>query len=155
MNGKASFLDREHTEILESLQHAAMSGGGLGILFSEILSVFSYHLDREEETVLPLLNYLPGRTSRAARVDLVPIHLRASEFCTEIDSMLKEHQKLSELSSSASTFSGSGNENVSCLIKKLKHHMLLEEEILYPAAMGVLKLLEFESHSGFYNNSIC
>ena len=61
MKDKESFLDREHTEILETLQAASFTEGSTKRIFSEMLSIFSYHLDREEETVMPLLHYLSER----------------------------------------------------------------------------------------------
>ena len=63
MKDKESFLDREHTEILETLQAASFTEGSTKRIFSEMLSIFSYHLDREEETVMPLLHYLSDQFS--------------------------------------------------------------------------------------------
>ncbi len=144
MKDKESFLDREHTEILEELQAASLTEGSTKKIFSEMLSIFSYHLDREEETVMPLLHYLSERVTQNHGLDYALLRLRAHEFSTEFDNMLSEHQKLSDLASLAGKlFSSDSGEEIE-LLGKLKHHMLTEEEILYPAAEGAVELLKHE-----------
>ena len=97
MKDKESFLDREHTEILEALQATSLTEGSTKRIFSEMLSIFSYHLDREEETVMPLLHYLSERVTENYELDYALLRLQVHEFNTEFDNMLSEHQKLSEL----------------------------------------------------------
>ncbi len=144
MKDKESFLDREHTEILEELQAASLTEGSTKKIFSEMLSIFSYHLDREEETVMPLLHYLSERVTQNHGLDYALLRLQAHELKTEFDSMLSEHQKLSDLASLAGKlFSSDSGEEIE-LLGKLKHHMLTEEEILYPAAEGAVELLKHE-----------
>lgn len=144
MKDKESFLDREHTEILETLQAASFTEGSTKRIFSEMLSIFSYHLDREEETVMPLLHYLSERVTQNHGLDYALLRLQAHELKTEFDSMLSEHQKLSDLASLAGKLIRSDSGEKIELLGRLKHHMLIEEEILYPAAKGAVELLEHE-----------
>ena len=144
MKDKESFLDREHTEILEALQAAYLTEGSTKRIFSEMLSIFSYQLDREEETVMPLLHYLSERVTENHVLDYPLLRLQAHEFSTEFDNMLSEHQKLSELAYLAGNLISSDSGEEIEQLGRLKHHMLTEEEILYPAAKGAVELLEHE-----------
>ena len=93
---------------------------------------------------MPLLHYLSERVTQNHGLDYALLRLQVHEFSTEFDSMLSEHQKLSDLASLAGKlFSSDSGEEIE-LLGKLKHHMLTEEEILYPAAEGAVELLKHE-----------
>ncbi len=144
MKEKESFLDKEHTELLEELQFAAESGGKLGETFSEILSLFSYHLDREEETVVPLLEYLSERTVEGNIADYAGLIQAAEGFDEEYESMIKEHSDLNTLSTEAESMLTDDTAKFEQLIHKLRHHIALEEEVLYPAAIGAGDIIDYE-----------
>lgn len=139
-----SFLDREHTELLEKLQQYALNKGRLGTIFSQILAIFSYHLDREEETVIPLLAYLKERMGRKKRPNLEYFRKISSEFDNEFENMIKEHLQIEDLCQDAITLAGTDCIEIHDLSGSLRRHMLLEEQLLYPAAQAATFLLERE-----------
>lgn len=144
MEEKISFLDREHTHLLEEIQELSMNEGTAGESFKSLLRVFSAHLDREEETVMPLLEYLRNRVAGNSELKNERISAASRDFQLEYGTMIAEHKEISEILKSieiCDTVAISGALN---LIGELRHHVEIEEEILYPAALaaGVLFKLE-------------
>ncbi len=143
MENKESFLDREHSELLESLQELSSSGGCNSRIFSDILKTFSYHLDREEETVVPLLGYLKCRIDRSCKPDVGKLRSAWDDFTKLHDTMLEEHREIKELLSEVKNQPETSLKEQR-LIRTLEHHVEIEEEILYPASMaaGVLTTVD-------------
>lgn len=143
MTERISFLDREHGEILEKLHHASDIEGETGSAFGDILKIFSYHLDREEATVVPLLRYLSERTFEERDIDFNELENASMDFESQYDTMLEEHGRMVELMAGIERKSV-GKREVSDLVEELKRHIEIEEEFMYPAAVGAMDLVEWE-----------
>ncbi len=145
MREKESFLDKEHTELLEKIQELSMREGDVGESFKAVMKIFSFHLDREEETVIPLLEYLRRRALKEPE----PMHERISTasrgFQQEYGSMLSEHREIETLLEAAERSSSAKVNEVLDLIRALRHHVEIEEEILYPAALAAGTLFNLEN----------
>lgn len=67
MSDSESVMKNEHGELLELLEGISGKGGRTGEIFSEILGLFRQHLEREEETVIPLLGVPEEKAQRFRR----------------------------------------------------------------------------------------
>lgn len=143
MKSARSLLDREHSELLEKLQELSGRSDGFGRVFENVLKIFSYHLDREEETVMPLLDYISRRTENRRLIDTLMLQRAWEGFTREYDNMVNEHNQMTKLLNEVEDiYPIEGEDEVSRVIRDLKHHMEIEDELLYPAAFTVKDLLE-------------
>lgn len=139
------FLDREHSELLEQMSEIAAGKGRIAELYGEILSIFSYHLDKEEETVIPLLGYLKSRDTGQNKGRLRDLESASRKFIGDAEEMVFEHSKMAQLIEKAASAMGSDSSGKAAdLGRSLLHHVELEEEILYPAAKAACELLALQ-----------
>ncbi len=141
MKEKLSFLDREHAELLEKIQGFSTCDGELGKNFKEAMGKFGSHLEKEEVTVIPLLKYLgsrirPDQVSRTFK----PYSARDG-FRAEYQTMLGEHRQIEKILDRISKLEGTVNQKAQELVMELKHHIEVEEEVLYPAASAAGDLM--------------
>jgi iron-sulfur cluster repair protein YtfE (RIC family) len=138
MTQHESFLNEEHTELLAEISEVAATPGKTGKLFSELLNIFSGHLDREEQTVLPLLGYLYDSVERP--IDVSDSLFKAGkDFRTEYATMVNEHKAIDDIMKT--TESDGAPEKVMELICDIRHHVMLESEVIYPAAMMAANMI--------------
>ncbi len=138
MTQRESFLNEEHTELLAEISEMSATPGETGKLFTELLNIFSAHLDREEETVLPLLGYL--RDSVESLVEVSDSLFKAGkDFRTEYETMENEHNAMDNIMKTIEPNDVSGK--VMELIRHIRHHVMLESEIIYPATMTAANIV--------------
>lgn len=142
MREKTSFLDKEHTHLLEEIQELSMSDGATGESFKSLMSTFSAHLDREEETVMPLLEYLRNWASGNVQMEIDSVPTASRDFQKEYGTMIAEHKEISAMLNSIERSDSVRVRGVSDLIGELRHHVEIEEEILYPAALAAGELFK-------------
>ncbi|MCL4328508.1 MAG: hemerythrin domain-containing protein [Candidatus Thermoplasmatota archaeon] len=147
MESETSYLDNEHTELLEGMQNLSACDTEVGHAFKDIARVFSYHLDREESTVIPLLKYLRRKAEGECESSRERLLAASENFHVEYDSMLKEHGEIEKLLGSVESIGVGMERSVSDLIHDLRHHVEIEEEILYPAALAAGNLFMMEKDS--------
>lgn len=138
-------MKEEHTRLLVDLQTMSVGRTSLNAVFEEILRVFEYHLDREEETTLPLLAFLEQRSTFGSFQKMNPEILKSAWdlFKNEVKTMLTEHRDILRLIEKAEELPGfSQNAYARDVSEAIRNHIRLEEKILYPAAMAAGELLE-------------
>ncbi len=145
MKDEKSILDEEHEELIGMLVEVAGKHTEVGRLFSEVLRIFRYHLDKENETVLPLLSYLKERLGNHNGNNKEALKLAWIEFKNDYPEMMHEHQEMGKLLERASNFMRINSDKAAMdLAEHLLNHVDFEEEILYPAAFASGKLIELE-----------
>lgn len=144
MGTEHELLKEEHTEILGSLQAISSSGGNLAGIFSDMTRIFSYHVDREEEIMVPLLDYLAERHGNISSHDMGYLEKRSAEFQIEMENLLREHEHLMLLIEVAERVLKPEDEVAVAILSQLRKHTLLEDDLLYPAAQGAVSLIEIE-----------
>ncbi|MHB1708625.1 MAG: hemerythrin domain-containing protein [Thermoplasmataceae archaeon] len=138
-----TILDREHKEILEELETVSSENTEAGRVFGEILHIFSRHLDTENETIVPLLNFLGDRLCGDISVDLDKLNVSNRKFNSNYDEMIREHESISVLIGKAKkTLKTEPDKHAMDLADELIHHVELEEALLYPAAFAAGDLVE-------------
>ncbi len=145
MSDEKNILDEEHEELIETLGEVARKKTEAGKLFSEVLVIFSYHLDKENETVAPLLAYLKARLGDYRDKDKDALNLARTKFEDSYPEMMQEHEKMAKLIRRAQdSLKENPDKLASDLAEHLLHHVELEEELLYPAAFASGDLAEYE-----------
>lgn len=138
-------LDEEHEELIETLGEVAREKTEVGRLFSEVLGIFRTHLNRENETIIPLLGYLKDRLGRYDAGAKEALTIARVKFEDSYSEMIREHEDMAKLIRSAQDLLKSTPDKLaSDLAEHLLHHVELEEELLYPAAFASGDLVEYE-----------
>ena len=145
MNAKLNLIENEHLELLESIRYASKEATEAGNLYSQILSLFEKHMDKERKTVFPLLGYLSDRLLSKSMIDKSKLIEARDAFENEYEHMLEEHLAISSLLQKVieNGIRRKATDSVE-LAEKLLHHVELEEEMLYPAAFASGDLIEWE-----------
>ena len=136
MADEKNILDEEHEELIEMLGEVARKKTETGRLFSEVLRIFRYHLDKENETVGPLLAYLRERLGEYMTKDKESLNHARTMFEDSYPAMMREHEEMAKL------FKILGNvptkrtddekrELFSDLLELLTEHNSYEESFIY------------------------
>lgn len=142
MAENSSFLDEEHEELVRELESVSWRENPLGQAFSDILRSFKSHMERENSSVVPLLKYLRDRANGIAGGENSQFVDASVNFRENYKEMLEEHKSMvnaiyrvkRELASFLS-------DKISSLTDELIHHIAMEEEVLYPAALAASDLI--------------
>ncbi len=132
-----NILDEEHEELKEMLVEAAHKNTEAGRIFSEVFRIFRHHLDKENETVVPLLAYLKDRLGDFMVKDKEALNLARAKFVETYPEMMREHEEMAKLIRSSQDLLKNNTDRFSAdLAEHILHHVELEEELLYPAAFA-------------------
>ncbi len=82
MTDGKNILDEEHEELIEMLGEVASEQTEVGRLFSEVFRIFRHHLDKENQTVAPLLAYLKERLGDYRAKDKEGLDIARAKFNT-------------------------------------------------------------------------
>jgi hypothetical protein len=137
-------LSDEHWEIHETLAGAAREPGRLGMAARTLAVAMEAHFDKEEEYAMPPLALLPmlarGETYQEMR-EILPV---TDRLAYELPVMLEEHKVIGAAARELLEVArAEGRFDVARLAEQVLRHAQTEEQILYPAAILVGKLVEF------------
>lgn len=145
MTDGKNILDEEHEELIEMLGEVASEQTEVGRLFSEVFRIFRHHLDKENQTVAPLLAYLKERLGDYRAKDKEGLDIARAKFKNIYPEMMREHEEMAKLIGMAqNSLKDKPDKLASELADHLLDHVDLEEELLYPAAFASGDLIEFE-----------
>jgi len=134
-------LDQEHRELLKSLKSLSLIRGSVGESALNLLKALEPHVSEEEKTVIPLLSSIGSlMEGKVGRKELSRLSLLGNKLTDAYTEFLKEHsdidakaEKLLEMAKKT------GNEWAVPTIEGLRHHIFLEELLLYPFSILVGK----------------
>lgn len=111
--------------------------------FPKLLALFRAHLDKENQTVAPLLGYLLNRQEGHEQVDAAALKMANSKLGALYKELMDEHAEIKELLGKVNEVQ-MDDQRVAAdsLVRELLHHIRLEEEIIYPAALAARELIE-------------
>jgi hypothetical protein len=131
-------LVQEHAELNTALTAAANLPGETGVAARRVLTLVTPHMKDEQRKVFPLLYLLPLIGTQGVEpwmAELLPI---ADRSRAAIDAMHRAHgairSALDELNLAAWR---EGHQEYTFLALRIRQHIQMEEEILYPAALVV------------------
>ena len=131
-------LVEEHDALHAELRRATRLPGRIGELATTVAAVLHDHFEREEELAMPSLKVLAALAHDHLPANSQYIAQSADRLKTEMSRMLMEHReivnaldRLIDAALAENTF------EIAELAERMKHHVRMEEEVLYPAAMLV------------------
>ena len=144
----SSILDKEHDELLEQLEDASRENNGLSKLFKEMHTKFLVHLDKENDTILPLLSYVKEVADGRVIGENQLYRTAGQKFIGDYDKMISEHRIMQDLIGKVTEqLKVHPNVQMSNLARALLEHIEIEEEFLYPAAKMAAKNIKLEQEA--------
>jgi len=129
-------LKTEHEELYEQLNRAARIGGKVGAAAMLAFKAFQPHIRKEEEIAFPPLDLLPSLASKDATTELTGIIKLSDRLKDELPGFIYQHDEMRKaLQQMNDEAMKEQKHEYAALAKRLMRHMLLEEQILYPAAI--------------------
>lgn len=145
MNVELNFIEGEHKDLLLTLKKASIQGGRAGDEFAKVFEIFRGHMEKEANSVLPLISYLSDRLLSKSLIDKAKLIAARDSFEYEYDDFLNEHSQMVALLKEIVSISGNEHrKDNSGLALRMMGHLQLEESVIYPAAFASGDLLEWE-----------
>lgn len=139
-------LAQEHEELHGELAKALKAGGRTGAAAKALVEVMHNHFLKEDEVAMPPLGLLPELSRGKVTARMKKILPLTEKLREELPVFFKEHRAiLAAVKKLAAAAQKEGKAVQVQLAGKLKAHVAVEEEVLYPAALLVgdyLKLRE-------------
>jgi len=136
-------MELEHEELHEELRKATRMPGKVGKAAKHVARVLHPHFNRENELALPLIGVARELAEEKMSADFPKALELFERFKPEYGKMLQEHleivKALDELEKAAKK---AKKAPVVDFVRKLKLHARTEEDLTYPAALMVGKLLK-------------
>jgi hypothetical protein len=136
----------EHAEIHEALVAATRAPGRVGDAAREVARVLDPHFEREEQIALPPLGLLPALARGDEVTDAMAAVLPLTDSLeAELPQMLQEHQRISAaLDRLAAAAREEGQPKYAALAEQIQLHARMEEQVTYPAAIVIGKLIRLK-----------
>jgi hypothetical protein len=141
-----SSLKLEHEELHKQLKEVVDLGGETGAAAKKVEKLFHAHFAREEKYALPPLGLLQSLASGKLPDKTKSIVDDIDDLKKELPKMFFEHQQivpaLRELEEIAEK---ENHKTVKPFVEKLILHAVMEEQVMYPAAVLVGEFLKLKS----------
>jgi iron-sulfur cluster repair protein YtfE (RIC family) len=129
-------LKTEHEELYEELNRAAHAGGKIGDAAMLAFKPFQSHIKVEEEIAFPPLDLLESLANKDATTELTGAIKLSGRLKDELPGLIFEHDEMRKaLQKMKDEAMKERKREYATLAKRLMQHMLLEEQVLYPAAI--------------------
>jgi hypothetical protein len=129
-------LLEEHAELHTAFETAGRVSGETGAAARRVIALRTAHVAKEQRVAYPLLRLLPfleKGTVEPWMAELLPL---ADQLRAEMPSLKQEHVAIARaLEVLRAEAWAEGHPEHAFLAQRLKHHLRVEEEILYPAAL--------------------
>lgn len=131
-------LKDEHEELYEELNRAARIGGDVGDAALLALKGFEPHMRKENRIALPPLDLLNSVAEKEVTTELTGAIKLSDELKNGLPGFLREHDVIRDaLQRMNDAAMREQKPAYASLAKRIMHHMMVEEQILYPAAILV------------------
>lgn len=128
----------EHDTLHADLERATKLPGRLGEMAGTVARVLHAHFEKEEELALPPLGLLAMLVDGHLPPDASSIVKRTDRLRTELPRMLEEHRDIVKaLDRMIDVALAENRFEIADFGERMKHHALVEEEVLYPTALLV------------------
>lgn len=133
-----SALRREHEELHADLARASQAPGRVGETAREVARLLHPHFLREDEFAMPPLALLAPLAHGIVTPDMADVLPLVARLQEELPVMLEEHRAiLAAVREFAAAAESEGDETLIRFAADLMMHAMMEEEVLYPAAILV------------------
>jgi len=136
-------MELEHEELHKELRKATRMPGKVGKAAKQVAQVLHPHFMRENELALPLIGVARELAEEKMSADFPKALELFERFRPEYEKMLQEHVEIVKaLEELEKTAKKAKKASVIAFVRKLKLHARTEEDLTYPAALMVGKLLK-------------
>ena len=133
----------EHHELHETLAAATKEKGALGEAARALEAKLAPHFKREEEIATPPLGLLPVLTKGPATAEMRTVLRMTDALERELPQMLREHEAIrAAVTALRAAAVNAKRDDYVRFADGLAAHARQEEEILYPAAIAVGRLVK-------------
>jgi hypothetical protein len=139
----------EHAELHDFLMVAENEPGALGEAMRRVARLLEPHMRKEEAFAMPPLGLLARLARGECHADMLEVLAHTDWLRNNLQILLSEHHVIraaAEQFLAAARAEGRGD----CLqfAEKLMHHLRLEEEVMYPAAVVLGEYLKLKLAEG-------
>ncbi len=136
-------LKQDHDELRAELAKATTESGELGNVARQVAKLCLPHFEVEEQIVFPLFLTAGNVAAEEALAGIDGIHDRVNRFNEQRESLGKQHHAVSRAIDSLWEIAcEEGNDAVIGLAENLKNHEAMEEEVLYPAVLLLIRYVK-------------
>lgn len=129
-------LLEEHAELYTSFEAAARVSGETGPAARRVIALRTRHVEKEHRIAYPLLRLLPMLGKGPVEPWMTELLPLADQLRTALPDLKREHVEIVHALDALHTAAwAEGHPEYAFLAQRLKHHIRIEEEILYPAAL--------------------
>jgi hypothetical protein len=129
-------LLEEHAELYTAFETAGRLRGETGAAARRVIALRAGHVAKEQRVAYPLLRLLPMLEKGAVEPWMAELLPLADQLRAELPSLKEEHVAIARALETLRTDAwAEGHPEYAFLAQRLKHHLRIEEEILYPAAI--------------------
>lgn len=139
----------EHQHLHEALLEAAEASGRTGEAAREVARVLHPHFVREEEIALPPLGLLAELAAGGADPEMAAVLPLTDAMEAELPGMLEEHARIRTAVEALAAAAAEENQpDAARLAEGILLHAQVEEEVAYPAAILVGKIVKMRLGAG-------
>ncbi len=147
-----SSLKLEHEELHKKLKEIVKLGGKTSVAAKKVEKLFHSHLAKEEKHALPPLGLLHDLAAGKFPEKMGSIVDDIADLKEELPKMLVEHQQIiPALRGPEENAQKEDHTTVKPFVESLILHSVMEEQVMYPAAVVVGELLKLKNemiHAG-------
>ena len=138
----------EHDALHAELERATKLPGRLGEMAATVARVLHAHFEKEEQLALPPLGLLTMLIEGDVPADAASVVKRTDRLRTELPRMLEEHREIVKaLDRMIDVALAENRFEIADFGERMKHHALMEEEVLYPTAILVGEFIRLRLQS--------
>lgn len=131
-------LQREHEGLHKQLHAATLAGGEVGDAAKALARLMHPHFLKEDEFALPPLGLLVALAQGDFRADMAEVLQLTDRLEAEMPHMLAEHHSIvAALNRLREAAERAGRADVVAFARDLTEHAKVEEQVMYPAAVLV------------------
>ncbi|MCL6090226.1 MAG: hemerythrin domain-containing protein [Candidatus Thermoplasmatota archaeon] len=145
MDTEIDALRSEHSYLLEKINDLAQREAGSSKIFIELRKLSYLHIEREQETIIPLLRYLKYRLDGKNKKYSPDLNEIRNKMILGYGELIEDHINIMNLLEEA--FHETYQVEVMEFVKNIAHHIALEEQIFYPAAMAAVDLIMIDAEN--------
>jgi hypothetical protein len=141
-------IKEEHDELHGELVTATKATGRTGEAARVVAKLMHPHFVKEEQYALPPLGLLAELVEGAERQEMLDVLPMTDKLKGELRQMLAEHQAIvAALKSLVAAATEEKHPEIADFARRLMHHAMIEEQVMYPAALlvGEYVRLRFET----------
>lgn len=141
--GIPTALQEEHKHLHAELAEAARAGGRTGEAAIELQRLLQPHFEAEEDYALPQLGALTPLATGKPVAGADHIIQLSDKLKANLSKMLDEHKGIGAATEKLATAARQEKKTAAArFAENLKHHAMMEEQVMYPAAIVVGELLK-------------